>query len=128
MAKTVKKDMTPIPKKRLGWRGGIVMVLAVMFLVGAVVMVFGVVSMQNRGVSGDDILAAMTMSGAFGVIGILLVFLALKARRVYYVDATGRRVAEDGSALPFVVMAQQLDGGVSEFSDDGYDGGDDGGE
>lgn len=104
------------------------MVLAVLFLIGAVVMAFGTVSMKERSVSGDDVLAAMTMSGAFGAIGILLVFLALKARHTYFVDATGMRVAKDGSALPFVVMVQQMGSDDSDFSDDGYDGGDDGGE
>ncbi len=109
-------------KRNLGWRGGIVMFLAVCFLLGTVVMVFGVASMKSRGVEGDDVLAAITMGISFGVIGALLVALALKVRRTYFVDDSGNRVSEDGSSLPFVVVGQRLGNYDSEDGDDGDSG------
>lgn len=101
------------------------MFLAIGFLIGAVVMAFGVVSMKNRGVNGDDVLAAITMGVSFGVIGVLMAALALKVRRTHFVDGSGNQVSEDGSALPFVVMGQQL--GSYDSGDDG-DSGDYGGD
>ncbi len=109
-------------KRKFGWRGGIIMFLALCFLLAAVVMAFGVVSMQNRGVGGDDILAAITMCGGFGVIGVLMFALALKARRTYYVDKLGTQVNEDGSALSFVMMAHNLGNhDVDDYDDYGGD-------
>lgn len=117
-----------IVKRKLGWRGGIVMILAVCFLLGAVVMAFGVVSMKDRGVGGEDVLAAMTIGGALGLIGLLMVALALKSRRTHYVDKYGDPVAEDGSALSFIVMAQHLgntnaddDGASDDYGGDDFD-------
>jgi len=114
---------SPIRKRRkFGWRGGIVLVLSLGFLLGAVVMVFGVFSMRDRGMPSDDILAAMTISGGLGLIGALLVALAFKARRTEYFDANGTRVNDDGSALPFVVMAQSFGNYDDAGGDDGFDG------
>lgn len=113
-----------VMKRKLGWRGGIVAFLGICFLLGAVVMAFGVVSMKDRGVGGDDVMAAMTIGGALGVVGLLMVALARKSRRSYYVDENGDQVAKDGSALPFVVMAQHL--GTTDNNDD--DAGDYGGD
>jgi len=121
---TSAAEIMVIKKRKLGMRGGIVMFLALCFLTGAVVMGFGVASMKSRGMSGDDVLAAMTMGIAFGAIGILLIILALKARRTYFVDKSGDRVAEDGSALTFVAMAHHLgdyDDGGGDYSGDDFD-------
>jgi len=121
----------PIMKRKFGWVGLVVLFLSVCFVLAAVVMAFGVVSMQDRGAPEDDILAATTMGIGFGVIAILLFFLARKARRKYYVDRHGGRVNEDGADLPFVMMAHHLgtydadDGDDGDYGDDG--GGDDGG-
>lgn len=95
------------------------MFLAICFLLGAVVMVFGVFSMKSRGVDGDDVLAATAMGISFGVIGALMVALALKVRRVHFVDKFGDRVTEDGSALPFAIMGQQLGNYNSDDADSG---------
>ncbi len=110
----------PIRKRRFGWRGGIVLFLSLCFLIGAIVMAFGVASMKNRGVSGDDILAAITIGGALAICAALLFALALKARRNEYFDAHGTPVDKDGSALTFVAMGQAL--GDYDDGDDGFDG------
>jgi len=109
-----------VQKRKFGFASMFVMFLSLCFIAGAVVMVFGVSSMQDRGASHDDIMAAMTMSGAFALIGVLAFFLALKARRTHYYDASGTRVKEDGSALPFVVMADSFTD--YDSGDDGFDG------
>lgn len=96
------------------------MFLSLCFLLGAVVMVFGVSSRRDRGMPSDDVLAAMTNSGSLGSIGLLLLALAFKARRTKFFNADGARVNEDGSALPFIVMGQSL--GDFDGGDDGFDG------
>jgi len=121
--KTLRKSSpVVIAKRKFGWRSWIVMILSLCFLLGAVVMVFGVFSMLKTGRSTDDIRTAMVIGGALGVIGGLLFALAFKARSSRYLDASGTRVNEDGSALTFMVMAQSL--GDFDGGDDGYDGGD----
>ena len=99
------------------------MFLAICFLLAAVVMAFGVVSMNERGVTRDDILAAIIMGISFGVIGVLFVAAALKVRQTHFVDKFGDRVAEDGSALSFVIMGQHL--GNHDPGEDSDYGGDD---
>jgi hypothetical protein len=107
-------------KRKFGLRGVIVLFLSFCFFVSAIVMVFGVFSMKDRGMPQNDILAAITISGGLFLIGILTFLLALKLRRTQFYDAGGRRVAEDGSVLPFIVMADSF---VDFDSDDGgFDG------
>ncbi len=116
--------LRPNRKRKFGWRGGIMMFLSLCFLLAAVVMVFGVFSMKSRAVAPDDVLSAITITGGLGLIGALMLALALKLRRTRYVDGRGRRVAKDGSELPFVMMGQSL--GSYDFDDGGDDGGFDG--
>ncbi|GEM_PF-3289067 len=106
-------------QRRFGWRSWIVMILSLAALLGAVTMAFGVSSMRARGMPGDDIKAAITIGIALALIGALLFALAFKARRTLHLDAGGKRINADGSALPFVAMAES-------FGD--YDSGDDGGD
>ena len=102
------------------------MFLAICFLLGAVVMAFGVASMKTRGASGDDVMAAMTMAISFGVISVLMMALAMKVRQTYFVDKFGDRVAEDGSSLAFVVTGQHLGSQDLDNDEDSSDyGGDD---
>ena len=121
-------DLAPAPvarrRRRMGWAAKFVMLLAVFAFIGAVVMLFGVASMQKRGVSGDDILAAKTMSGALAVIGALMAALALKARKTYYVGDRGQPVDADGQDLTFVKMAHN----IGDFDSDDYSDYDDGGD
>jgi len=111
----------PRQRRKFGWRGGIVLFLSLCFLLGAIVMVFGVLSMRARGMPDSDVLAATTISGALALIGVLMLALAFKARRSEFFDTTGTRVNSDGSALPFIAMADSL----GDY-DDGFDGGFDG--
>lgn len=116
-------NVSPVRQRRkFGWRGGIVLFLSLCFLLGAVVMVFGVFSMRDRGMPSDDILAAITISGGLGLLGALLMALAFKARRTEFFDKSGTRVTEDGSALPFVVMAQSFGDYGDDYDDGGFDG------
>jgi hypothetical protein len=110
----------PKQTRKFGLRGGIVLFLSLCFLLGAIVMVFGVFSMKDRGMPRDDILAAMTIAGGLALGAVLLFALAFKARRIQYHDKKGRRVSDDGSALAFVAMGQSL--GDFDAGDDGFDG------
>ncbi len=105
-----------IQKRKFGLGGGIVLFLSLCFLLGAIVMVFGVFSMLDRGMPQDDVLSAITITGGMTLIGVLMFLIALKARRTQHYDKHGMRVNEDGSALPFIMMAQSS----LEFDDD-YD-------
>ncbi len=118
----VSRSAAPLEKRKFGWRGGIVLFLSLCFLLGAIIMVFGVFSMKSRGMPQSDVMAATTIAGGLGIIAVLMFALALKARRKVYLDDQGRRVSEDGSALPFVVMGQSIgsdDMGVDYDYDDG---------
>jgi len=81
-------------------------------------MGLSVLSMQDRGVTGDDALAAMTMGIAFAVISFLLLVLALKIRQTRYFDRYGEPVAADGSSLAFMMMGYHHSPFVSDESDD----------
>lgn len=96
-------------KRKLGWRGVLVMFIALLFFIASAVLVAGGFSMSSRGMSSDDILFIWTLAGIFGFVGILLVFLAFKRRA--YVD-------ENGAIIAFAVMAEML-------GDDGSDTGGD---
>jgi len=111
----------PRRRRRMGWAGKFVMLLAILAFVGAVVMVFGVSSMQERGMPEDDILAAKTISGGLALIGLLLAALAIKTRKSYFVGESGQPVNEDGSELRFTKMAHNLGEYDSDDFDDGGD-------
>ena len=108
-----------LQKQRFGWRSWIVMILSLGAFLGAITMAFGVSSMRARGMPGDDVNAAITIGIGLALIGALLFALAFKARRTEHFDAGGKRVGADGSALPFVAMAESF----GDY-DDGIDGGD----
>jgi hypothetical protein len=97
-------------RRKLGWRGILVMFIALLFFVACAVLVAGGFSMTSRGMSGDDILFIWTLAGIFGFLGLLLVLLAWRRRA--YVD-------ENGSVIPFVVMAQLL--ATGSFDGDDFD-------
>jgi len=126
-SKAPGRPVAPVRQRRkFGWRGGIVLFLSLCFLLGAIVMVFGVFSMRARGMPDSDVLAATTIGGALALIGVLLFALALKARRHEYFNADGMRVNADGSSLLFMGMAQSLgdyDDGA-DYDDDYGEGGD----
>jgi hypothetical protein len=110
----------PVTRKRkFGWRGGVLVFLSICSLLGTVVMIFGVFSMRERGMPSADIKAAMTIGGGFALGAVLLFALARKVRRTEYYDDGGTRVKADGSALPFIAMAQSF--GDYDFDDDGAD-------
>lgn len=98
-----------VQTRRFGWRSWIIMVLSLFSFLGAIMMGFGVVSMRDRGMPSDDINAAITIGGGLALIGALLFALAFKARRTDHFGAGGERVNADGSALPFVAMAESFD-------------------
>jgi hypothetical protein len=106
-------------RRRFGWRSWIVMILSLGAFWVAGAMAFGVSSMRARGMPSDDINAAITIGVGLALIGALLFALAFKARRTEHFDVDGKHVNADGSALPFVAMAES-------FGD--YGDGDDGGD
>jgi hypothetical protein len=118
--KTPIKVSAAVPamrKQKFGWRGGVLIFLSICSLLGAIVMIFGVFSMRERGMPSADINAAATIGGGGALGAVLLFALARKVRRTEYYDVGGTRVKADGSALPFIAMAQSF--GDSE--DDGAD-------
>lgn len=86
-------------KRKLGWRGVILILIGLGFFAGAATALAGVISMTSRGITGDDLYAAMILSGLLGLIGVGIVYTAFRRRS--YMD-------NDGNAVPFVVMGQML--------------------
>ena len=97
-------------RRKLGWRGVLLLLMGFGFLIAAAFPVAGAISMSNRGVNTDDIWAALIIAALLAIIGITIIYLAFKRRA--YVD-------EVGNVLPYVVMAQLVGG--DSFDDIGDD-------
>lgn len=99
-------------RRRFGWRNWAVLVLAAPFFAVAAIAFLAVFEMAGRGETGEDAMFAGVLGGMMAVIGGLLSYAAF-ARRDY--------VDDDGTIVPYIVMAQLI---ASDSFDDHVDGAD----
>lgn len=86
-------------------------VISLGFIVGGVVPIVGGFSMMSRQVTGDDVLFAFTLGGLLMLIGVVMFWAVLRARR--------KRRDIDAGALTGTATGMMLGSGdVDDFSDD----------